>query len=110
MIDPTSPQESENGVLISDNDGVVGPLYTGGPINPIGLDAPINTIYVETLSDGVKVWRKFGLLTEEWAIQDNMIRKSEVTHDLQIPEGSLFFMANERYDCEIVVKGEGVVL
>jgi len=64
-IDQLKAFELEHGIRISD--GVTsGPLITGGPVAPTGLDLPVDTIYVQNTASGIFVWKKFGVLTSEW--------------------------------------------
>lgn len=65
-IDVNKTFEVANGLRVSDN-GTEGPLYTGGPTSPVGLDLPVDSFYVQNQgSGGVVLWRKYGTGTSDW--------------------------------------------
>lgn len=55
--------EVETGILIED-----GPFYTGGASSPIGLDLPVNTLYVQNVGDRVVIWQKYDTLVTDWRV------------------------------------------
>jgi len=60
-----------NGVDVSYQDSgvdVIGPFFTGGPTSPVGLDLPIETMYVQNDAAGVVLWEKFGSGVTDWKI------------------------------------------
>jgi len=50
-----------------------GPLFTGGPTSPVGLDEPVTTFYWRT--DNQTLWYKYGALTTDW----RQIRAADMT-------------------------------
>jgi hypothetical protein len=55
-----------NGLLVDES--LNGPFYTGGTVSPIGLDLPQSTFYLQTVTGGVLIWRKFGAGVNDWRI------------------------------------------
>lgn len=53
--------ETDDGFTIKD-----GPFITGGTSSPVGLDAPVGTIYIQTATDGVKLWKHFTTNVADW--------------------------------------------
>lgn len=98
--------EVENGIKISQVDDTEGPIYTGGPSIPIGLDFPKNTIYTQVRSDGVKVWRKFGDDPSEWCEHDGGLRSDLANFDVIIPENTTSVLACREFGGDIIVDGE----
>lgn len=64
MIDVLKAFAVANGITI--NESTDGPFITGGPSSPIGLDLPTSTFYLQTVSGGVLIWRKFGAGVNDW--------------------------------------------
>ena len=54
----------DNGLIIDEDTG--GPFYTGGTASPVGLDLPEKTFYLQTVSGGVLLWRKYGVGVNDW--------------------------------------------
>ena len=98
--------EIENGLKIETKEGVEGPIYLGGPLIPIGLDFPLNTHYVETRTDGVKVWRKFGNDPNQWCEQDGAFRNDVANFDFYVPLKTLITTPCRQFDGDIIVDGE----
>ena len=73
MIDVSESFEASNGFTIIDTnpDNSEGPFVTGGSSTPIGLDLPQRTLYIQQTSNGVDLWRKYGLAVNEWEIVTN---------------------------------------
>lgn len=66
MVDSNSydnAHEISEGLLVTD-----GPFITGGAASPVGLNLPQSTVYIQTLSTGVFIWRKFGSSSADWRI------------------------------------------
>lgn len=64
-LDPNKVFEAQSGFRVLD--GVTeGPIYTGGPVSPVGLDFPIGTLYVENSSTGPMLWKKYGSGVNDW--------------------------------------------
>jgi hypothetical protein len=57
--------EAQNGFRVLDN-GTEGPIYTGGPVSPVGLDFPVGTFYVQNNGTGAVVWRKYNTGVNDW--------------------------------------------
>ena len=57
--------EVENGLRINDGDSQ-GPIFTGGPLSPVGLDFPIGTFYVQNNGTGAVIWRKYAAGVNDW--------------------------------------------
>lgn len=55
-----------NGLAVNPDEVTDGPFYTGGPMSPIGLDLPERTFYIQNISGGVIIWRKFGTGVNDW--------------------------------------------
>lgn len=59
--------EIDNGVIINDPDtGDTSPFITGGPASPVGLDLPIDTLYLQKSGTKPLLWQKFGAGTSDW--------------------------------------------
>lgn len=58
--------ETQNGFKVLDN-GTEGPIYTGGPSSPVGLDFPVGSFYVQNNGTGAVIWRKWGAGNNDWA-------------------------------------------
>jgi hypothetical protein len=72
--------EVENGLRIIDPDNTEGPIYTGGPASPVGLDFPIGSFYVQNDSSiGTVLWSKFGSGVNDWVkkLQNDFYQISE---------------------------------
>jgi hypothetical protein len=54
--------EAEDGYLVTG-----GPFFTGGTASPVGLDLPVATIYVQTLSTGVVLWKHNSATASDWS-------------------------------------------
>jgi hypothetical protein len=67
MFDALKAFAIPNGLRINEEDG--GPFITGGPPSPVGLDAPIGTIYFQTIANGFNLWEKFGPAVGNWQIK-----------------------------------------
>lgn len=67
-LDPNRIQEIENGIRINDGDSS-GPIFTGGPTSPVGLDFPEGTLYVQNVPTGPVIWKKWGVGINDWAKQ-----------------------------------------
>lgn len=109
MIDLNKAQESKNGIAVYfDNNGdvVEGPIFTGGPDKPVGLDLPVNTCYTQTTSTGILTWRKFGANTTDWVISENSFRTEERTEDVYIPPNELLLMPCLEYSGNLIIDGE----
>lgn len=80
-IDVNKAQEIQNGLRVSDN-GTEGPFYTGGPTSPVGLDLPVDTIYVQNIgTGGVVVWRKYDTGVNDWVKAQPNDFMQKVTND-----------------------------
>lgn len=55
----------EHGLKITDGQ-TDGPIYTGGPSSPVGLDFPVGTFYVQNVTGGGVLWRKHGVGVNDW--------------------------------------------
>lgn len=56
--------EADNGFLVSDTNT----FFTGGTSSPVGLDLPQGTLYTQETVSGINIWKKYGLLANEWRI------------------------------------------
>jgi hypothetical protein len=75
MLVSTKLHEVENGLRISD-----GPIFTGGPSSPVGLDFPVDTIYGQNLGNGgVVLWRKYNTGINDWTriLQNDFYQRAE---------------------------------
>lgn len=98
--------EVENGFKVTQADDTEGPIYTGGPQIPLGLDFPKNTIYTQVKSDGVKVWRKFGDDPSDWCENDGSLRSDLANFDLNVPLGTTIVSPCREFGGDLVVDGE----
>lgn len=64
MTDITRAYEIEYGVIPNPDSG--GPFITGGSASPIGLALDISTIYIQTFSTGIRIWKKFDTGNSDW--------------------------------------------
>lgn len=55
-----------HGLITNPDETTDGPFYTGGPSSPVGLDLPERTFYLQNISGGVLIWRKFGVGNNDW--------------------------------------------
>ncbi len=64
-LDQNKVFEGLNGFKVLD--GVTeGPIYTGGPNSPVGLDFPVGTFYVQNNGTGAVIWRKWNGGVNDW--------------------------------------------
>lgn len=105
--------EVSSGLVVNDRaDGntVEGPFYTGGPSNPIGLNLPTGSYYVQNKSDGILVWRKFGNSVNDWAVHDDLKRTDPINHDVNVPAENILQLFNREINGELYVDGEVYVV
>ena len=108
-IDANKAHEVSDGLLVyekSSGNTIEGPLYTGGPSVPLGLNLPENTFYVQNRSDGNLIWRKFGNGVNDWAVQENLYRTGAVAYDVYVPVDNVHIAHNEVFEGEIFIDGE----
>lgn len=65
-----------NGLII--NEELNGPLITGGPSSPVGLDLPIGTVYFQPIGAGFDLWQKSGALVSNWEVKE-FVAKALIT-------------------------------
>ncbi len=112
-IDVNRAHDIDHGLLINDpNSGnnLLGPFFTGGPNEPIGLNLPESTVYVQNKDDGILIWRKFGNDVSDWCIHDGLYRRGNYRHVFTIPAGNTFQYQSNVFDKELLIDGEGYVL
>lgn len=112
-ISKDKAQEVANGVIINDNNSgntIEGPFYTGGPSEPLGLNLPVNTVWIQNKSDGILTWRKFGIGVNDWSIQESNLRREDVNHDYYIPSDTTTIVASRSFNEETFIDGELFVL
>lgn len=56
--------EIENGLSFAG-----GSYLFSGESNPVGIDAPVGSFYVQKLVDGIEFWQKTGPLVGDWSIK-----------------------------------------
>lgn len=113
MIDKDSSFEVEHGLDVYDpNDGnqISGPFYTGGPSEPLGLNLPEESIYVQNKVDGIVLWRKFGNSVNDWAVHDDLKRTDPINHDVNVPAENILQLFNREINGELYVDGEVYVV
>ncbi len=106
MIDPNNAFEVESGLQVNDS----GPFYTGGPSAPMGLDLPVRTMYVQTLTDSFLIWTKFGTGVNDWTVRDDMLSRSEYADNVYVPANKTKIMRKPVFNCDLVVDGEVYIL
>lgn len=57
-----------DGILIED-----GPYVIGGSASPVGIDAPLKTIYIQEETDGIKIWKHFTTNPNDWQTTNSEI-------------------------------------
>lgn len=70
-IDDTRALEAQNGFQVNYRESgnlVNGPLYTGGPSSPVGMNLPVSTVYVQNEGTRIIVWQKFGAGVNDWRV------------------------------------------
>lgn len=65
MLNQARVHEVENGLRVNDGD-TSGPIFTGGPASPVGLDFPVGTYYVQNVASGPFVWKKWNVGVNDW--------------------------------------------
>ena len=110
MIEIDELEELENGVKVTHKDDTEGPIFTGGPSIPMGLDFPVNTFYTQNRVDGVKVWRKFGSGINDWCEQDGAVRNDVANYDFHVPANTTIVTPCREFDGDIIVNGELYIL
>lgn len=98
--------EAENGFKVTQRDDTEGPIYTGGPDIPIGLNFPKSTIYTQIRNDGVKIWRKFGDNVNDWSENDGELRSDLANFDVIVPLNTLSVIACREFGGDIIIDGE----
>lgn len=66
----------QSGVLI--NDSLSGPFITGGPGSPVGVDAPVGTVYLQPIASGFDLWEKQGAGPNQWGVKE-FVAKALIT-------------------------------
>ena len=66
MTDKNRAYEIENGIIINDANGDEAFFLTGGASSPVGLDLPVNTVYLQADAAGILYWRKFSTGVNDW--------------------------------------------
>lgn len=61
--------EVPNGFKPTDGTNTDGPIYTGGPTSPVGLDFPVGTFYVQNNGTGPVLWKKWNTGNNDWIKQ-----------------------------------------
>lgn len=102
--------ESENGFKVTQDDDTEGPIYTGSPSVPFGLDFPINTVYTQVRPDGAVVWRKFGSDVNDWLVINDTHRSDTVDYDIKVPSKNVFNLNEREVNCELFIDGEVYVI
>ena len=69
-----------NGLRI--NESLSGPLITGGPDSPVGLDLPIGAVYLQPISDNFQIWKKVGAGVNDW----RLLSARDITFDNTIAQ------------------------
>lgn len=64
-LNPNRVFEAEGGFRVLDGT-TEGPIYTGGPASPVGLDFPVGTFYVQNNGTGAVIWRKWNTGVNDW--------------------------------------------
>lgn len=64
-LDPNKVFEAQSGFRVLDG-ATEGPIYTGGPVSPVGLDFPVGSFYVQNNATGAVIWRKWGASLNDW--------------------------------------------
>lgn len=64
-LNPNRVFEAEGGFRVLDGT-TEGPIYTGGPLSPVGLDFPVGTFYVQNNGTGAVIWRKWNTGVNDW--------------------------------------------
>lgn len=105
MNDINEAFEADNGFTVID-----GPFITGGVSSPVGLDLPENTIYYQETSIGVKTWQKYGSDTTNWAVKDNLVRRTPIEGVFYIPSDTSIILSDRRMDGQLYVDGEVFVI
>ncbi len=108
MIKIENAFEFEEGAHITNDDDNL--FVTGGSVNPIGMDLPIYTFYLEVRPTGFTTWQKFGAGVDDWTIQDNSIRTDAIDYDLKVPFDTSLLFSRAKINCELYVDGEVFVL
>jgi len=109
LIEIDKSNDIKNGISIyhKDNgDTVDGPIFTGGPDQPFGLDFPTNTYYAQVTPTGILNWRKFGTSVNDWIVTENTFRASERTEDVYIPAEEILLMPCIQYSGNLIIDGE----
>lgn len=111
MINAEELFEINNGLKVTDDEGgELGPVFTGGPNLPFGLDIPIDSLYVQSRPDGVLVWRKYGAGFDEWLVENNTHRVDLVDYDIKVPASNVYDLREREINCELYVDGEVYVV
>jgi len=67
MTNANKALDADYGFLVNN-----GPFFTGGASSPVGLDLPVGTIYGQTASTGLKLWRKYNTGVNDWIVSQPM--------------------------------------
>lgn len=111
MINKDELLEIENGLKVANDDGGdSGPIYTGGSELPFGQDLPVDSLYTQSRSDGVLVWRKYGTGVNDWLVDNNTHRADIVDYDIKIPSQNVYDLREREINCELFVDGEVYVI
>lgn len=105
MNDINRAFDVSNGIVIDE-----GTFLTGGANSPLGLDLPVDTLYIQNKTDGILIWRKFSSDINDWLVVDHTERVDAIDYDIKVPSGNVYKLFNREVNCELYIDGEVYVI